>query len=609
MRRVDQIEAAAPLPGFEVGRGSIDDSGETVVLREMSDPLETDPGDASGIGVPNFANRTLFHGDNLPFLQHLNSNSVHLIYADPPFNKNRDFHTDPESVRAGVGKVGFTDRWKWDQDVQEEWVDDIKDDHPKVWQAIAAGRVVSGDDMGAYLCWLGVRLIEMHRVLRDDGSIYLHLDHTAHAYAKLVMDAIFGPENFRNTVSWRRNDGRGKGNQHRRKKFGTDTDTILYYAKSPSAPLSPYRGLTDAEAAREFRHADETGRMFKWGVPVFRSEGMAPRPNLCFEWRGFEPPFASGWRLSETRLEEEYRRGNIVIDVDENGERRVRRRMFLDDFRGRPLGDLWSDISRLTGRDKESVGYPTQKPLKLLRRIITASSREGDIVLDPFCGCATTPIAAEQLNRQWVGADIWTGAYDQVVERLSKEGIAVPDKEWEQGSRQFRLSEVTFSSELPTRTDDGDTSVRGFELPVARPLEPWQKLTHAEIKIHLILAQTLSTANGEHGLVTCAGCGRLLEHDFMELDHITPQMEFGRNSIDNRILLCAPCNKRKSRYYTLPGLQRLNAKPDGGGRVWMQDNVRARLAYNNAREVARKIAAGVQDHQLSPEVRAAYGAG
>lgn len=572
---------------------------ETVTVSEAS-------GDE---GVANFSNRTLYHGDNLPFLQHLNSNTVHLIYADPPFNKNRDFHTDPESVASGGGRVGFTDRWKWDQDVQEEWVDDIKDDHPKVWQAITAGRVVSGDDMGAYLCWLGVRLIEMHRVLRRDGSIYVHLDHTAHAYARLVMDAIFGPENFRNTVSWRRNDGRGKGNQYERKKFGADTDTILYYVKSDAAPLHAYRELTESEARREFRHVDASGRRYKWGVPVFCSESMPARPNLCFEWRGFEPPYASGWRLSEARLEQEYQRGNIVIDSGDDGQRRVRRRMFLDDYRGRPLGDMWADISRLTGRDRESVGYPTQKPLRLLRRIIAASSREGEIVLDPFCGCATTPIAAEQLNRQWVGADIWTGAYDQVIARLNAEGLAVPDKEWERGSQQFRLSDVTFTTDLPTRTDDGATTVRGFELPVFRPLEAWQKLSHAEIKVHLIVAQTLATSNGESGLVTCAGCGRLLEHDFMELDHIMPQMELGRNSIDNRILLCAPCNKRKSRYYTLPGLQRLNAKPDDNGRVWMQDSVRARLAYNNAREAARRIATGLRDYKLGDEVRRRYGLG
>ncbi|MXX52010.1 MAG: site-specific DNA-methyltransferase, partial [Chloroflexi bacterium] len=148
---------------------------------------------------PNFKNRTLYHGDNLEFLRGMNSETVHLIATDPPFNKNRDFHATPDSLASGAR---FKDRWSWDKDVHEEWTDSIQDDWPAVWEVIGTARATYGDDMGAFLCWLGVRLLEMQRVLREDGSIYLHIDHTAHAYVKCVMDAIFGAKNFRNEIVW-----------------------------------------------------------------------------------------------------------------------------------------------------------------------------------------------------------------------------------------------------------------------------------------------------------------------------------------------------------------------------------------------------------------------
>ena len=145
------------------------------------------------MAMANFQNRTLYHGDNLEFLRGMNSGTVHLIATDPPFNKGRDFHATPESLASGAR---FQDRWSWDRDVHEEWIDSIKDDWTPVWSVIEGARGSFGDDMGAFLCWLGVRLMEMHRVLRDDGSIYLHIDHTAHAYVKQLMDGIFGPKNF-----------------------------------------------------------------------------------------------------------------------------------------------------------------------------------------------------------------------------------------------------------------------------------------------------------------------------------------------------------------------------------------------------------------------------
>ena len=542
----------------------------------------------------NVANRTLFHGDNLPFLQSLNTGTIHLIYADPPFNKNKTFQSDPESMRAAGRSTGFVDRWKWEKDVQQAWVDDIKDDHPKVWHAIESARAIAGDDMGAFLCWLSVRLIEMHRVLRDDGSIYLHLDHTAHAYAKSAMDAVFGRGNFRNSIAWNRNDGRGKGSQHAPKKWGSNTDTILFYSKGDS-PFKPWRELRPDEIESEFKQVDAKGRRFNWGAQIERSPADGPCPNLYYEWQGFPPPAPSGWLLSRRRMDEEFEKGNIVIDTSPSGERRIRRRQFLDEHHGKLMDDFWSDIPRLTGgpNAKERLRYPTQKPLKLLRRIVTASSNPGDIVLDPFFGCATTPVAAEQLGRQWVGADLWEGAYDQVLNRLHSVGLAAPDQEWDGETKQIRFSEVTFTDVLPERTDGRDVAVRAFQLRARRALEPWQMLSHDQMKSHLIIAQTLT--HDDDRLVTCAGCGRQLEPEFMHLDHIQPKKGRGRNYIDNRILLCAPCNGKKGHVFTLDGLQIANAKPDKDGRIWMRDRAYAQAAMTHALDRIEGIADGIID--------------
>ena len=151
------------------------------------------------MGVPNWGNRTLFHGDNINFLRAMNSESVHLIATDPPFNKGKDFHATPDSLARGAS---FQDRWSWDRDVHQEWVDQITDDFPKVMNVIEGSRNSYGDDMGAFLCFMAVRLLEMHRILRTDGSIYLHCDPTASHYLKELMDSIFGHKNFLNEIVW-----------------------------------------------------------------------------------------------------------------------------------------------------------------------------------------------------------------------------------------------------------------------------------------------------------------------------------------------------------------------------------------------------------------------
>ena len=447
---------------------------------------------------PNFQNRTLYHGDNLDFLRGMNSETVHLIATDPPFNKNRDFHATPDSLAKGAR---FKDRWSWERDVHEEWVDSIKDDWPAVWSVIEAARAAYGDDMAAFLCWLGVRVMEMRRVLRPDGSLYLHIDHTAHAYVKTLLDAIFGHKNFRNEIVW---GYRTQGVAMR--WWPRKHDTLLFYTK----------------------HADWT---FK--------------PQM--ERQIYQKPFR------HTKQDDE---GNYYVDTY--------RRDVWDHDETRPV----------ISQSPERTGYPTQKPLALYKRIIKASSNKGDIVLDPFCGCATTPVAAEQLERQWVGMDIWDGAKDIVLMRLEKEGMASPDSE----HGLMFPHDVHYTTKPPARTDDNAMAAPSFRLKIQRPIEAWEKIAHKG------MVNILMQAQGTEGGVICGGCGRVLEKEFMELDHITPKSDRGANHILNRILLCRPCNRRKRDNLTLRGLLRANKKAK-----WMKDEDMAKMAQSYATDKAEWV--------------------
>ena len=455
----------------------------------------------------NFKNRSLYHGDNINFLRGMNSETVHLIATDPPFNKNRDFHATPDSLASGAR---FKDRWRWDKDVQEVWTDSIIDDWPAVWEVIRAARAAYGDDMGAFLCWLGVRLMEMRRVLRSDGSIYLHIDHTAHAYVKCLMDAIFGWKNFRNEIVWCYT---GPGSPGMR-QFNRKHDTLLWYSVGA-----------------------------KW---TFNRDAV---------------------RIPHRKLNTN-KRGAMITAALTSEERDV----YL--AKGKVPETWWPNFSPVGRLKKERTGYPTQKPLALYRRIIEASSNEGDIVLDPFCGCATTCVAAEQLKRQWVGMDIWDEARQTVLNRLQEEWLFTP----EAGQNVMFPHQVHYSIEPPVRSDENEMAAPSLRLKIQRPVAAWERITRQG------MMNILAAAQGSSGGVICAGCGRVLEREFMQLDHISPKSDRGANHILNRILLCGPCNGRKGNTLTLSGLLKENKKKAVG---WMKDEAMAKLAQESARERAQ----------------------
>jgi len=333
--------------------------------------------------IPNVKNRTLFHGDNLEFLRGIDTGTIRLIATDPPFNKNKDFHATPESLASGAR---FTDRWSWENDVHDSWLDSIKDDWTDAWAHIEATKRTWGDDMAAFLCWLGVRLMEMRRILTDDGSLYLHIDHTAHAYVKVLLDTIFGKKNFRNEIVWCY-----KGMPSKANRFQQKHDTLLFYSKGSCPVFNILRTTPDKGSLKTF----ETS--MRVGYNANHKRNMV----TVFDRGKYEQAVRSG-KIPSGMRESEFTGGKP------------------------PMRDWWDDIKILGGpSNKERTGYPTQKPLALYERVIKASSNEGDFVLDPFCGCATTPVAAEKLGRQWIGMDIWDGAHKQVLERFQKLGLAV----------------------------------------------------------------------------------------------------------------------------------------------------------------------------------------
>ncbi len=341
---------------------------------------------------PNFANRTLFHGDNLPFLRALNGESVQLIATDPPFNKGRDFQATPDSLAAGAK---FQDRWSWADDVEDEWVDRIAAGWPHAMNVINGSRESYGGDMGAFLCFMAVRLIEMRRVLRNDGSIYLHCDPTASHYLKLLMDAIFGGKNFRNEIVWTYGQS-ARGAKAIASQFARNHDIVLFYGKSARRRFNRVNVVVRHPVDRLPSHI----RMD--GTGAFKT---SPRGDYTDE--------------SVRRLEAEGR-----IHRTSNGNIRIKYPLQVENgfvLEPKAVGSSWTDIPDMMHAPRgERTGYPTQKPLALYERIVSASSDPGDFVLDPFAGCATTPIAAERLGRQWIAMDMWEGAYEIVRRRIEE---------------------------------------------------------------------------------------------------------------------------------------------------------------------------------------------
>ena len=382
-----------------------------------------------GVGTsPNFANRTLWTGDNLDILRGLNSATVDLIYLDPPFNSNKSYAAPVGSKAAGAA---FKDTWHL-SDLDVAWMGLIADEQPAVAYLLDAARQTHSRGMQSYLTMMAVRLLELRRVLKDTGSLYLHCDPVADSYLRLLLDAVFGQRNFQNEFIWYYSGGGAST-----KRWARKHDVILFYSNGKRLTFN----------------ADAVRVPYKWDRGQKRADGS-------------------------TR---DYAKGKLPDDVWEH--------------------------HYIMPWALERVGYPTQKPLALLERIIRASSNEGDMILDPFAGCATACVAAERLNRQWVGIDLSPKAVELVHVRLKQQepGIAL----W--------ANQVIARTDIPHRTD------------IDAPKNYSQNR-------HVLYGQ-------QEG--RCAGCEINFLFKVMEVDHIVPQSKGGGGHLENLQLLCGHCNRVK----------------------------------------------------------------
>lgn len=353
--------------------------------------------------MPDEWKNKLYYGDNLEILRkYVINESVDLIYLDPPFNSKATYNVlfaEKNGTAPAAQVKAFEDFWHWDMKAEETYHELITQGPKKLADLLQALRAFLGqNDMMAYLTMMAIRLVELHRVLKTTGSLYLHCDPTASHYIKLILDATFGFERFLNEIVWKRSSAHSDTKQGM-SRCGRLHDIIFLYRKGSSCTWNPVYQQYDQDYIDEFyRHIDEDGRRFRL------SDLTAAKPggDTLYEWKGIKPFKGRYWAYSKANMEEFERAGRLYYA--KSGMPYYKR--YLDEMPGVPLQDVWADIKPIGASALERLGYPTQKPEALLERIVKASSNENDLVLDPFCGCGTTVAVAERLHRRWIGIDI-----------------------------------------------------------------------------------------------------------------------------------------------------------------------------------------------------------
>jgi adenine specific DNA methylase Mod len=357
----------------------------------------------------------LYYGDNLQILRdHIKDESVDLIYLDPPFNSNSNYNVlfrSPAGEKSHAQIEAFEDTWHWTGEAEQAFDDVMRSGNTDAAELLRAMRAfLKENDMMAYLAMMAVRLLELYRVLKSTGSLYLHCDPTASHYLKVLLDAIFGAECFQNEIIWKRSHAHSDGRQGA-KHFGRVSDTILFYVKSEGSPFTvQFTPYDQSYVERDYRRLDADGRRYR--LDNIQGPGGAAKGNPFYEVMGV----SRHWRYSKEKMEDLIRQGRIIQTSPGTVPQYKR---YLDEMPGVPLQNIWTDMPGINNRSDELLGYPTQKPVALLERIIQASSSEGDLVLDPFCGCGTTIHAAQKLNRQWIGIDITNLAISLIEKRLT----------------------------------------------------------------------------------------------------------------------------------------------------------------------------------------------
>jgi len=367
--------------------------------------------------VTDSCKNSLYFGDNLDILRsHVADESVNLIYLDPPFNSAASYNVlfaERSGERSAAQITAFEDTWGWGIEAEKAFHEMIIQGGKLADLMETLRKFLGNNDMMAYLTMMAPRLVELRRVLAPTGSIYLHCDPTASHYLKMVMDAIFGPERFTNEIVWKRTTTHNDS-----KTWSRVSDTILFYTKSGTFSWNvPREAHSDAYVASKYRYKDADGRQYM----LDNMTSPNPRPNMMYEWKGFPSP-QKGWRYSTETMAKLDREGRVWYPRHSDGtfdtSKRPRLKRYLGEMSGPIMGNVWVDIFPINSQAQERLGYPTQKPEALLERIIKASSNEGDVVLDPFCGCGTAISVAERLHRHWIGIDITHLAVTLIKRRL-----------------------------------------------------------------------------------------------------------------------------------------------------------------------------------------------
>ncbi len=370
------------------------------------------PIDFAGHSMTNI----LYYGDNLGVLRdHIKDESVDLIYLDPPFNSNASYNVlfkAPDGLQSQSQIEAFDDTWVWGETAENAYWEVLHGPNTDAARMLEAIRGFLGANaMMAYLAMMAIRLIELHRVLKPTGSLYLHCDPTASHYLKILLDAVFGAGCLRNEIIWQRSTGKALMS----KRLPSNHDLILFVSKSDKWTWNQDQLVTaydpnnlPAKTASKYSHREADGRIYRLDNLINPNSN---RPNLTYEFLGVKRV----WRWTKERMQKAYEEGIVV----QSGEGKVpQMKRYLDEQEGIPISDVWTDIPPLNSQAQERLGYPTQKPVALLERILSASSNPGDVVLDPFCGCGTTVHAAQKLGRQWIGIDVTHLAISLIERRL-----------------------------------------------------------------------------------------------------------------------------------------------------------------------------------------------
>ena len=485
----------------------------------------------------NAINRGVYIADNLPFLRSLNDECIDLVCIDPPFAKNETFTGEKlrppltqeeeenelrllqhwgidNKIDADKAEIawpderagGYKDIWSWEDDIHEEWLNGLKSDHLAIHSLIETARLIHSDDVAAYLCYMAIRLIEIHRVLKPTGSLYLHCDHTANAYLRQLLDGIFGNSNLRNEIVWHYGKWSNVSSH-----FQRNHDVVFFYSKSSEYVFH-----------RQFFMSDDKKKKLAKGYSVNRPAGV--KQLIVYDRAA----------ASEKIAEKDY---DKIVYRDGTNE-------------GVVMHDVWNDINILNSQSKERTGYPTQKPVALAERIIAASSNQGDVVLDCFAGCAYSAIAAERLNRQWIACDMNPRAWTVFKRQFNKPELVLLRCHDETTGQQVMGSEPVVTvhgpDELPERTSPiNEIQPKEFQLKERKFKVPASIIPESEmLKMLLELSGYMAWCCG---FANRRPDGTIIKttRNF-HLDHVDPKSKEGSNQITNRAPMCPYHNLRKS---------------------------------------------------------------